>query len=102
MDDALTFEPLDDSLRGFRLIGELDLATVPALNAALDPLAGHGPVTLDLAELTFVDSSGLHAIMQFASSLNGDRPLTLANPPAHVSRLLEIIQMNSHPGIRIS
>ena len=103
MEDAsLTLVPLAEPLRGFRLIGELDLATVPALKVALDPLAGHGPVTLDLAELTFIDSSGMHAILQFAPSLNGDDPLTLANTPAHVSRLLEMVQMNSHPGIRIS
>jgi anti-anti-sigma factor len=99
--DSFTLVPLENPLRGFRLIGELDLATVPALEAALDTLAGQGPLTLDLAELTFIDSSGLHAIMRFAPSLNGNGPMTLANPSAFVSRLLEIVQLSGHPGIRI-
>ena len=102
MDGSFTLIPLDEPLRGFRLIGELDLATVPALKAALEPLAGQGPMTLDLTELTFIDSSGLNAIMQFAPSLNGDGALTLANPSAHVSRLLEIVEMHTHPAIRMS
>jgi anti-sigma B factor antagonist len=102
MNDSLTLIPLESPLKGLRLIGELDLATAPALKAAFDELPARGSVTLDLTELTFIDSSGLHAIMQFAPSLNGDGPLTLANPSAHVSRLLEIVHMDSHPGIRIS
>ena len=101
MEDFLTLVPLESPLTGFRLIGELDLSTAPRLKAALDGLP-QGSVTLDLAGLTFIDSSGLHAIMRFASSANGNGPLTLANPPAFVSRLLEIIEMNSHPGMRIS
>ena len=102
MNNSFALIPLDEPLRGFRLVGELDLATVPALKAALGPLAGHGPMTLDLTELTFIDSSGLNAIMQHARSSNGDGPLTLANPSAHVSRVLEIVQMNTHPAIRMS
>ncbi|HWH09724.1 MAG TPA: STAS domain-containing protein [Solirubrobacteraceae bacterium] len=42
--------------------GELDIATADEFTASLrDALAG-GPVTLDLAELSFVDSSGLRAL----------------------------------------
>lgn len=44
------------------LAGELDLATVPDLrDAAIDALAADGCriLVLDLAELTFVDSTGL-------------------------------------------
>ena len=97
--EVLTLVPLESPLTGFRLIGELDISTAPGLKAALDGLPP-GSVTLDLAELTFIDSSGLHAIMRFAPSSNGNGPLTLANVPAFVSRLLEIVEMNSHPGIR--
>ena len=63
--EVLTLVPLESPLTGFRLIGELDISTALGLKAALDGLP-QGSVTLDLAELTFIDSSGLHAIMRFA------------------------------------
>jgi anti-sigma B factor antagonist len=46
--------------------GELDLATAPALDAALDgafEAAGAGHVVLDLRELEFIDSSGLRSLL---------------------------------------
>jgi anti-sigma B factor antagonist len=102
MEATLTIVALDAPVRGLRLIGELDIATVPSLTEALASLSGDGPVTLDLSELTFMDSSGIHAILQFASSLDGEGPLTLAHPSENVSRLLEIVALDTHPGIRIS
>ena len=44
--------------------GELDLATAPALEAALrGAFAGAGSVVLDLRELEFIDSSGLRTLL---------------------------------------
>jgi anti-anti-sigma factor len=46
--------------------GELDLATAPALEAALRGAfagAGTGSVVLDLRELEFIDSSGLRTLL---------------------------------------
>ena len=45
--------------------GELDLATVPRLSAALLSVGqnGHRSVVLDLEALTFMDASGLNAIL---------------------------------------
>ncbi len=46
--------------------GELDLATAPALEAALGRAfeeAGSGRVVLDLRELEFIDSSGLRTLL---------------------------------------
>jgi anti-anti-sigma factor len=44
--------------------GELDLGTVPALKDALDRLAAaKRRVVLDLRELMFMDSTGLHLII---------------------------------------
>lgn len=46
------------------LNGELDLAAAPRLDEALSEAArGSVAVILDLSELTFMDSSGLHAIV---------------------------------------
>jgi anti-anti-sigma factor len=46
------------------LHGELDIATAPELVAMLDRLHKQGhAVTLDLAEVTFIDSTGLTTLM---------------------------------------
>ncbi|HEX6022079.1 MAG TPA: STAS domain-containing protein [Solirubrobacter sp.] len=54
-------------LRGARTLvihGELDIATAPELVDLLERLRRHGhAVTLDLAEVTFMDSTGLTTIM---------------------------------------
>ncbi|HEV2975407.1 MAG TPA: STAS domain-containing protein [Solirubrobacteraceae bacterium] len=44
-----------------RLSGELDIATVPRVEGAVDAILADGArrLTLDLAELRFIDSSGL-------------------------------------------
>jgi anti-sigma B factor antagonist len=55
---------------GLNLSGELDLATVGALDSALEPLsAAGGPVTIQVSELTFMDSTGLHSLVRAASAL---------------------------------
>jgi anti-sigma B factor antagonist len=77
--------------------GELDLASAPALldrlEAALD-LAQGTTVTLDLADLDFVDSSGLHALDR-ARILVGERAMAfaLASVPDGARRVLEVSSM---------
>jgi anti-sigma B factor antagonist len=55
------------SLRGDRLLvlqGELDIVTAPELSAMLARLRAHDrPVVLDLADVTFMDSTGLTLLM---------------------------------------
>jgi anti-anti-sigma factor len=92
--------PLDDR-RGLRLVGELDLATVVELDAMFEALPGEGPVTLDLAELAFIDASGLHAFERYAQTLNGSRPLILENVPAYVRRLFEVTGRDQTPSIEL-
>jgi anti-sigma B factor antagonist len=48
-----------------RLTGELDLASGPRLTAEIEPTLTRRPATLaiDLRQLTFMDSSGIHAII---------------------------------------
>jgi anti-anti-sigma factor len=44
------------------LSGEIDLATAAAVGASLEPwVRAGGPVILDLSDVTFMDSTGLHA-----------------------------------------
>ena len=100
--ESLTITPLTSPQHGLALIGELDMATVTELKAALQSVSRSDPVTLDLAQLTFIDSTGLHAIMELARSQNGSGPLILATPSVTAKRALEIAGLDSHPGVEIS
>lgn len=52
------------------LDGELDMATVPALEDAIgDAVADGGPITLDLSRMTFIDSGGVGAIVKASRAL---------------------------------
>jgi len=56
--------------RMFFLSGELDMATVPIMNVAIaDAVSRGGPITIDMADLTFMDSSGVGAIIGSVRSL---------------------------------
>jgi anti-sigma B factor antagonist len=76
------------------LIGELDFAVVEYLSTRLRELRKGGyPVRLDLSELQFVDSSGVHEILRAISDarrdgwqLDIDGPLT-----DQVARTLELV-----------
>ena len=93
--------PIPDGT-GLKLVGELDLATTPELTKALLGLSRHDTYTLDLSELTFVDSCGIHAILSLAKSVNGNGPLVLLNPTEAVSRVLEILDLDKHADIKVA
>jgi anti-anti-sigma factor len=97
---VLEISPLT-SVAGLRLDGELDLATAPLLTEALLDLVSEREVHLDLALLTFLDSSGLHAIIKLARSQEGDRSVVLVNPSLAVLRILEITGIDKHPAVDI-
>jgi anti-sigma B factor antagonist len=75
------------------LEGEFDLAAAPTMREHLDRAAGGGArgVVLDLAEVTFLDSSALRELLRADGALRarGAR-LVLAAVPPGVARLLEI------------
>ena len=76
--------------------GDLDADTVPKLRAAVSGLLSNGTmhITLDLKEMTFVDSSGLGAIVDTARTLRaagGD--LSLVNPRPSVRRIFQLTSL---------
>jgi anti-anti-sigma factor len=89
--------PLEDG-RGVRLVGELCLSTVGDLAALLDSLPERAEV-LDLADLSFMDSSGLHAFERYAR--RGSRPLVIENASAPVRRMFEITGAHLDPHIEL-
>ena len=103
MQTIFSLVPLEEPNRGFRLIGELDISSAQDLYDALGAVSeGAGDLTLDLSELEFIDSSGLHAMVRYASSLNGNgNKLVLLNPSAMTQRVFQIARFAEHPRIVI-
>jgi len=86
----------------YGLSGELDMASAETLRDALRPVvAADGHLVLDLEELTFIDSSGIRALVDLAERMNGAAPLVLSNVPAGVRRLFDVIGLDTLPGIEI-
>jgi anti-anti-sigma factor len=80
-----------DSPRGLKLAGELDMSTAPLLSDALDPqLAQGGDITLDLADLRFMDSTGLQVLIRSALTLGERGRLILRSPGNLVQSILEL------------
>ena len=78
--------------RGATLAGELDLASYDKLSAVLEPLLDvDGDVSLDLADVTFVDSSAIRLFVRLQEARNGsDAALHLLHPQPHVARVLRV------------
>jgi anti-sigma B factor antagonist len=75
------------------LSGELDLAAAPALRERLAEARATGArgLVLDMAEVTFLDSSALREILSADAALRTDGvPLVLATVQPAVERLLEL------------
>ena len=82
-----------DGVTSIALTGELDMATAPILNHQLTAVeqGGSRTIVLDLRDLRFIDSSGLHAFVcaYRRAETNGHRLLLVgANPFAR--RLCEM------------
>lgn len=58
-------------------------------------LGVQGRVILDLGEVTFLDSSGLGALVAVMKSLLPDTRMDLAAPQANVSKVLGLTRMNA-------
>jgi anti-anti-sigma factor len=86
---------------GIKLAGEVDLATASQLSEALANIWIDSEVLLELSDLTFMDISGLGAILAFAKSRNGAGPLVLLNPPAAIERLFDLTCLEQHPKVEV-
>jgi anti-anti-sigma factor len=72
------------------LAGELDLDTVPALEAALNACTDGLPVIVDISELEFILSAGLHTLIDQRHTV---QPAALVyKPRSNIARVLEIVQ----------
>ena len=87
---------------GYRLVGELDMATCGGLTELLrTAAAGHDPVVLDFSGVSFMDSSGLRALLEGAGQPTGCGPVVIVNPSAQVRRVLDISIPGGTPGLEV-
>ena len=71
--------------------GELDVATVETLGAALDDIKSAGRLVLDLRGLSFIDSSGLHLLIALDQRAQRDGfQLALVAPAPPVDRAIQV------------
>ena len=81
-----------------RLAGELDLEVAGTVAAAVEDLLDDGfpHVVVDLRELSFLDSSGIHMLVAAQRSAERrHRALSLIRGPQHVQRVLELTATES-------
>jgi len=80
-----------------RLVGEIDLYNAADVGSALGRIASEQPgrIVVDLAEVEFVDSTALGALIQARKEL-GNGSLVLAAPRAEVRRALEVAGLIDH------
>ena len=95
MDGLLRFRlESDGAVDTLHVAGELDIATPPELERAVDAgLDGQsGDFRLDLRGLTFVDSTGAQALVHAQNAVESrGRRLVLVAAPRPVLRVLEIM-----------
>ena len=77
-----------------RVTGELDIATAPQLEQTLGQAEARCQrVVLDLRQLTFIDSSGVHVILNAGVRANAaGRRLVLVRGPSHIDRVFDLAQ----------
>jgi anti-anti-sigma factor len=85
----------DDVMLSLR--GEFDLSGVGAFNSAVPAAAPGRSVILDLRHLSFMDSSGLHAVINLHRRAVAEGwCLLLANSAPQVVRLLQLTGADQH------
>jgi anti-anti-sigma factor len=88
--------------RIFRLIGELDASNVGDVEAVLEEeIHRGGDLTVELSELTFVDSMGVGLLSKAAQRLTGRGSLILLSPDHSVRRVLELVALLRLPNVKI-
>jgi anti-anti-sigma factor len=78
--------------RAFRLIGELDISNADTLGSLLDrEIDERRDISLDLSELTFIDSSGVRVLIRAMDRLSGKGRLLLLSPSTSVQHVFSLM-----------
>lgn len=88
-----------DGVLLLRLAGELDLAGLPAVQSEVDRLLERPPgaVRIDASDLRFLDSTGVTVLIRIANHFD---PVELVRVAPPVRRVVEVLGLSSHLGLR--
>jgi anti-sigma B factor antagonist len=78
----------DGTTLAVRASGELDITTAPQLLDAFGRANGHSELVCDMTGITFIDSSGVNALVELGR--REPESFTLAGASEPVERLLEM------------
>lgn len=98
MDEPSTLLNVEVIEGGLRLSGEIDASCINALAQHLNPLPGtSGDVTIHLAGVEFIDSSGLRELIDaHQRAERAGRRVLMTEPSSVVLRLFEISGLLSY------
>lgn len=90
---ALETELLRDDVVIVRLVGEIDISSVHLLRSRFTTLIdeGRSAVILDATRVTFMDSTGLHALVEGKRILHENGMRIFLVPSRQVRRVLELV-----------
>ena len=92
-------EPTAD---GLRIEGEVDISNAHLLTDALARAAtSTGDVVLEVSGLSFMDSTGIQALLRAGKSMPAGSSLVLQHPGPLVLNLLRLIRADRMPGLRV-
>jgi anti-anti-sigma factor len=81
--------------------GDLDIGSAEQFLHGMEPaLDSREEVLIDVSEVTLMDSFGLRSVALLASMV-GDRGVLLRYPQDPVLRVLELLDVEAIPGVRI-
>lgn len=91
MDLTVTLVSQDEHRTVVRCAGAIDFSSRDVLADATGPLIGSGDFVVDLTDVTFVDSTGIGALVTLSQALEdaGGR-LIVQDPSRPVRRILEV------------
>lgn len=78
-----------DSGRRIELVGEYDLSQKAEIAALFGALAPDGPATIDMSQVSYVDSNFLVELLKLRKRLV--HPITLLVRSEHIRRVLRIV-----------
>jgi anti-sigma B factor antagonist len=102
VEPSFRIEALDAS-RAYRVVGTFDVPSAGGITDLLDEVCRiPGDITLDLSEVTFMDSGGLRALLQACLGLGETGVLRLVNPSGQVRDLLDLTGvLKSTPNLQV-
>lgn len=90
---AVEIEPIRDSTVIVRLKGEVDISSAHLLTNQFSEMAAdpHSTAILDATEVTFMDSTGLHALVEGKRALHDKGTRIFLVPSRQVRRVLDLV-----------